>query len=107
VGQSAGGIELRSGTTSLFAIQCEGASSATIGRKIVPLSPDQDGLASVRLFIDGSIIETFVNSKEVMTARCYTPSPHDIEVVWNGAPDTLSSLEVSSITPISKDRLTI
>ncbi len=64
------------------------------------------GLSSVRLFIDGSIIETFVDSKEVMTARCYTPSAGDIQVAWTGAADALSSLEVWSITPISKDRLT-
>ena len=56
------------------------ASSVTIGGKTVPLSPDRDGLSSVRLFIDGSIIETFVDSKEVMTARCYTPSPGGIRL---------------------------
>ena len=106
VGQSPGGLELRSGTTSLFAIHYEGASSVAIGGKTVPLSPDRDGLASVHLFIDGSIIETFVDSKEVMTARCYTPSATDIEVSWIGAEDALSTLEVRSITPISQDRLT-
>jgi beta-fructofuranosidase len=106
VGQSDCGIELRSGTQSLFSVRYEGAHSVTIGGNAVPLSPDRDGLASVHLFIDGSVIETFVNSKEAMTARCYTPSAADIQVVWTGAPDLLSSLEVWSITPISKDRLT-
>jgi beta-fructofuranosidase len=104
VGQSACGLELRSGTTSLFAIQYEGASSATIGGKTVPLSPDREGLSSVRLFIDGSIIETFVDNKEAVTARCYTPG--NLQVARTGAAGTLSSLEVSSITPISTDRLT-
>ena len=104
VGQTACGLELRSGTTSLFAIQYEGASSATIGGKTVPLSPDRDGFSSVRLFIDGSIVETFVDSKEAVTARCYTPGA--IQVARTGAADALSSLEVSSITPISTDRLT-
>jgi hypothetical protein len=90
----------------LFAIHYDGASSATIGGKTVPLSPDRDGLSSVRLFIDGSIIETFVDNKEAVTARCYTPAPGTIQVVRTGTAGTLSSLEVSSITPISKDRLT-
>jgi beta-fructofuranosidase len=106
VGQSACGLELRSGATSLFAIHYDGASSATIGGKTVPLSPDRDGLSSVRLFIDGSIIETFVDNKEAVTARCYTPAPGAIQVVRTGTAGTLSSLDVSSITPISKDRLT-
>jgi beta-fructofuranosidase len=106
VGQSACGLELRSGKTSLFAIQHDGASSATVGGKAVSLSPDRDGLAFVRLFIDGSIIETFVDSKEAVTARCYTPVSADIQVVWTGAEDALSTLEVSGIAPISKDRLT-
>ena len=107
VGRSACGLELRSGTTLLFAIHYEGASSVTIGGKTMPLSPDRDGLASVRLFIDGSIIETFVNSREVMTARCYTAAAVDIQVAWTGTPDALSTLELFSITPISKDRLTV
>jgi len=106
VGQSACGLELRSGGTSLFPIHYDGASSATIGGKTLPLSPDRDGLSSVRLFIDGSIIETFVDNKEAVTARCYTPAPGAIQVVRTGTAGTLSSLEVSSITPISKDRLT-
>jgi beta-fructofuranosidase len=106
VGQSACGLELRSGTTTLFAIRHEGASSVTIGGKRVPLSPDRDGVSSVRLFIDGSIIETFVDSKEAVTTRCYTPAPEAIKVAWTGAAEARSKLEISSITPISKDRLT-
>jgi beta-fructofuranosidase len=106
VGRSACGLELRSGTQSLFTIRYEGASSVTIGGKTVPLSPDRNGFSVIHLFIDGSIIETFADSQEVMTARCYTPSAADIQVEWTGAADALSTLEVSSITPISKDRLT-
>jgi beta-fructofuranosidase len=106
VGQKDCGVELRSGTTPLFAIRYDGAASVTIGGKTVPLSPDRDGLASVRLFIDGSVIETFVDSKDAVTARCYAASAGDIEVVWTGGREALSGLEVWSITPISNDRLT-
>jgi beta-fructofuranosidase len=56
--------------------------------------------------MDGSIIETFVDRKEVMTARCYTPSPAGIQLAWTGAADALKSLTVSGVTPISMDRLT-
>jgi hypothetical protein len=106
VGQGACGLELRSGTTSLIAIQYDGASSLTIGGKTVALLPDRDEFSSVRLFIDGSIIEAFIDSKEAVTARCYTPAPGAIQVAWTGPGETRSSVEVSSITPISKDRLT-
>jgi hypothetical protein len=110
VGQSAGGLELRAGATPLFSIGYDGGggstASATIGDKTVPLSPDRDGVSSVHLFMDGSIIETLIDSKEMMTARCYAPSPGGIQLAWTGAPDVLSSLAVASVTPISNDRLT-
>ena len=66
----------------------------------------RDGVSTVRLWIDGSIIEALVDSKEAMTARCYTPSPAGIQLKWTGAPDALKSLTVSGVTPISSDRLT-
>ena len=56
--------------------------SATVGGKTVALSPDRDGVSTVHLWIDGSIIETLVDSKEAMTARCYTPSPDGIRIKW-------------------------
>ena len=77
-----------------------------MGEHVLPLSPDLDGVSTVHLWLDGSIIETFVDSKEAMTARCYTPSPAGIQLAWAGATDALKSLTVSSVTPISKDRLT-
>jgi beta-fructofuranosidase len=107
-GQSACGLELRAGATPLFAIRYGGGGSASVsvGGNILSLSPDHDGVSTVHLWIDGSIIETFVDHKEVMTARCYTPSPAGIQLAWTGAADALKSLAVSSVTPISKDRLT-
>jgi hypothetical protein len=47
-----------------------------------------------------------MDSQEMMTARCYAPSPGDIQVAWTGSPDALKSLEVAGVTPISNDRLT-
>jgi beta-fructofuranosidase len=109
-GRSACGLELRTGTTSLFAIQYDGGGGTTpsvsMGGKTVPLSPNRDGLSSLHVFVDGSVIETVVDGREVMTARCYGLSPGGIQVAWTGAADVLSSIEVSGITPISKDRLT-
>jgi hypothetical protein len=79
--ESACGLELWVGTAQFFAIHY------------------------VRLWIDGSIIEALVDSKEAMT-RCYTPSPAGIQLKWTGAPEALKSLTVSGVTPVSGDRLT-
>jgi beta-fructofuranosidase len=107
-GGSACGLELRAGATPLFAIRYAGGGqpSASVGGGLLPLSPDHDGISTLHLWFDGSIIETFVDRKEVMTTRCYTPSPAAIQLSWTGAADALKSLMVSNVTPISNDRLT-
>ena len=110
VGANPCGLELRAGATPIFSIRYQdrmgGKPSIEIGGKTVPLSPDPDGVSLIRLLIDGSIIEALVDGREMMTARCYTPSPAGIQLAWTGAPDALKSLAISSITPISADRLT-
>jgi beta-fructofuranosidase len=106
-GESACGLELRDGAMPLFAIHYSGGKpSVSVGEHVLPLSPDLDGVSTVHLWLDGSIIETFVDRKEAMTTRCYTPSPAGIQLAWTGATNALKSLTVSSVTPISKDRLT-
>jgi beta-fructofuranosidase len=104
------GLELQAGATPIFSIRYHGGTggkpSIEIGGKTVPLSPGPDGVSLVRLLIDGSIIEALVDGKEMMTARCYNPSPAGIQLAWTGAPDAFKSVAVSGITPISTDRLT-
>jgi beta-fructofuranosidase len=110
VGANSCGLELRADATPIFSIRyqgrMDGKPSIGIGGKTVPLSPDPDGVSLIRLLIDGSIIEALVDGKEMMTARCYTLSPAGIQLAWTGASDALKSLALSSITPISSDRLT-
>ena len=108
VGESACGLELRAGATQLFAIRYAGGNQPSISvfDKSLPISPDQDGVSTIHLWMDGSIIETFVDRKEAMTARCFTPSPAGIQLAWTRAADALISLTVSGVTPISNDRLT-
>jgi beta-fructofuranosidase len=108
-GENACGLEFRAGTTPLFAVRYAGGAgepSVGVGGKTLLLSPDEDGVSTIHLWMDGSIIETFIDRKEAMTARCFTPSPAGIQLVWTGAADALKSLTVSGITPISNDRLT-
>jgi beta-fructofuranosidase len=107
-GESPCGLELRAGATPLFAIRYAGGNkpSVSVGGNSLPLLPDQDGVSTIHLWMDGSIIETFVDRKEAMTARCFIPSLAGIQLAWAGAADGLKSLTVSGVAPISNDRLT-
>jgi beta-fructofuranosidase len=114
-GQQACGLELRMGagseeTTLLTTsyVSSGGLSSAMmIDDHVLPLHPNAQGLSTIEIWIDGSIIEIFLDSREVFTTRCYSLSrTGDIRPTWNGSPDTLESLTVSTLDPISDDRLT-
>jgi hypothetical protein len=103
-------LELRASgaSTPLFAMQYEGSKIApivTIGDKKLPLHPGSNGVSTIHLWMDGSVIEVFLDSREAMTARNFTPSSGGIEVAWTGAA-TLESISVSEVEPISPDRLT-
>jgi len=78
----------------------------TIGDKVLPLTPDAGGVSTIHLWMDGSVIEVFIDDRQAMTARCYTPSTGNIGVGWTGAATALKSLTVSGVKPISPDRLT-
>jgi beta-fructofuranosidase len=115
VGESCCGVDLRLGTrddtVSLLAIGYDGANDQpviAVGDKVVRLSPDRDGLSTLDIWIDGSVIETFVDKRHAITTRCYSaaPKPAGIRVAWNGAVDSLKSLTVSELKAISNDRLT-
>jgi beta-fructofuranosidase len=105
------GLELRSGADAapLYAIRYDGDKSQpsiSIGDRRLALSPNQDGTSTIHLWIDGSVIEVFVDGKEAMTSRSYTPSTGNIQLGWTGAAEALDSLSVSAVKPISDDRLT-
>ncbi len=105
VGAGACGLEFRTGGAAFFSVKHDGGKdkpSVSIGEKTLLLSPDQDGVSTLHLWMDGSVIEVFADGREAMTARNFTPSPGKIEVGWIGAGD----VEVFEITPISDDRLT-
>jgi beta-fructofuranosidase len=105
------GLDLQLGGVSLFSAaysQANGAPFVAIGDRLLPLSPDRDGLSTLHLWIDGSVIETFLDKRQAITTRSFAQptEPGEIRVVWNGAPNLLKSLEVFGIKPISSDRLT-
>jgi beta-fructofuranosidase len=112
-GDSAAALELRDSgqdaplfTIAIKPVGANGNPSVTIGDQTLPLFPDRDGISTLNLWLDGSVIETFFDNKVAMTARCYTPYSGDLHLAWTGATDALKSLSVSGVTPISNDRLT-
>jgi hypothetical protein len=78
----------------------------SIGDKKLPLRPVSDGTSTIHLWMDGSVIEVFLDSREAMTARNYMRTAGDIEVAWSGSMEALESISVSAVSPISSDRLT-
>lgn len=115
VGESSCGLDLRLGSreesVSLLAIAYDGANDQpvlTVGDKVIPLSPDREGLSTLHIWIDGSVIETFVNKKRAITTRCYPTGtePAGIHLVWTGTVDSLKNLTVSDVKSVSDDRLT-
>ena len=104
-------LELHTGSaeTPLLAIQCNGTSekpALTIGGKTLMLTPDSNGVSTIRLWMDGSVIEIFADSREALTWRDFTPSPGGIQLAWKGPATALASISVSVVKPISADRLT-
>jgi beta-fructofuranosidase len=100
----AGGLEFRAGGASLLSIEAADGS-LKIGDVTLTLAPGADGISTVQIWWDGSVIEIFADDREVLTARSYTGTG-DIEVAWTGAVEGLKSLSVAGVKPISKDRLT-
>ena len=115
VGESSCGLDLQLSSqgdvVSLLTVVYDGVNDQpvlNISGKVVPLRPDIDGLSHVHIWIDGSVIETFIDKSHAITTRCYatTSGTSEINVSWTGAVDSLKSLVISDIKPISDDRLT-
>jgi hypothetical protein len=79
-----------------------------IGDRTLPLNPDEHGQSTLHLWIDGSVIEVFVDSAQVMTVRAYAlgDASQDIHVKWFGAAASLIELMISDIMPTSPNRMT-
>jgi len=104
-------LHTKAGTATIFTVAYSRANDApfvAIGDKLLPLSPDRDGYSTLHMWIDGSIIETFIDKRKAITTRYYD-APDDIGeicVVWNGPCTSLKKMSISDIRFISNDRLT-
>jgi beta-fructofuranosidase len=100
-----------SGTQSLLKIafsNANGKPMAAIGDRLLPLSPVSDHVSTVHIWLDGSVVETFLDKRQAMTTRCYEPADQagEVQVTWSGSPGQLKDYAVFQLRPISSDRLT-
>jgi beta-fructofuranosidase len=110
-GVSACGLELyESGPGSpIVAISYDGSGgqgTVTVAGKVLNLAPNHDGVSIVEIWIDGSVIEIFVDKQEAMTLRNYSEGVGTIRPAWTGDASALHSMSICGITAISDDRLT-
>jgi len=88
--------------------QSNEAPCIAIGDKLIPLSPDESGTSTLHVWIDGSVIEVFIDDRETVTLRDYSSADGGsaLRILWKGAANPLKGLSISDIEPISADRLT-
>ena len=76
--------------------------------KDIPFDPSGSDELTIHCYIDGSVIEAFVNNQAAYTKRFYYSGPvapkTNIQIIGNTT--NLSSLSIWQISPISSDRLT-
>jgi hypothetical protein len=72
----------------------------------VPLVHGED--LEIRVLIDGSVMEIFAGGVGVWTKRFYPAGakPQGVRLTWTGKVESLKSLSVWEMKPISSDRLT-
>ena len=77
------------------------------GRPLLPeLGEDED--LEIHLYVNGSVMELFVNHQAAWVKRFYYAGGHaqDLCLKWVGTTAELVSLSVWELTPISSDQLT-
>jgi beta-fructofuranosidase len=80
----------------------------TIDARPLPILLGENEDLELHLYVDGSVIEVFVNQQGAWTRRFYSPGskPQDMRLQWTGATANIVSLSVWQMSPISADRLT-
>jgi len=84
------------------------AQEMQIDGSAVTLGSTGDGQIQLRFFVDGSVIETIVNSASALTKRFYYPgaTAPPVHVNVTAGFKSLSDLSLWPLSPISRDRLT-
>jgi beta-fructofuranosidase len=79
-----------------------------LDEKTVPLQPGSADELTLHFYIDGSVIEAFVNTQVALTKRFYYPgsSAPQLNIEVSGKTTELSSLSMWQLMPISINRFT-
>jgi beta-fructofuranosidase len=79
-----------------------------VDQQRLPINIASGGELELHFFIDGSVIELFVNNQTTLTKRFYYPgkTAPEIAVSITGQQQAITRLSLWQLTPISKDRLT-
>ena len=77
------------------------------GKDLALALGDRDPV-EIHLYIDGSVIELFVNKQGAHTKRFYYEGSRerDVRLKWVGDPLSIEGLSVWQLSPVSADRLT-
>jgi beta-fructofuranosidase len=102
-------VHLQAETGEKFAsISCaskSGSRELRVNTLAAPLSVSTGSPVRLHLFLDGSVLEVFVNGTTALTARIYQIPSGPLQVRIDGDVE-LNSLDAWQMIPISKDRLT-
>jgi beta-fructofuranosidase len=108
---------LLSGATSTVRLLVEGrpawelaidntAKEVRCGNLTFPLPGFPWPQSTLRLFLDGSVIESFIGGREALTSRVYTLKPNATELEITTTATKPTHMELWPVAPISPDRLT-
>jgi beta-fructofuranosidase len=84
------------------------AKELVVDQQRLPIHLADGELLELRFFVDGSVIELFVNGQVSCTKRFYYPGPAapEIAVSVTGKAADITRLSLWQLAPVSKDRLT-
>jgi beta-fructofuranosidase len=84
------------------------AGQVSIDARPLPVAPGANGNLELHLYIDGSVIEVFVDNQIAFTKRFYPAGngASDLRMKWTGKTTNIARFTVWQLSPISADRLT-
>jgi beta-fructofuranosidase len=96
--------------TSFLSIRYSHANpkEIVVDQQRLPIAFAEGEPLELHFFLDGSVIELFINNQVTHTKRFYYPGPTapEIAISITGNPSDVTRLSLWQLTPISKDRLT-
>ena len=84
-------------------VATQGNYGLRVDQQLVPLQANGADRVELRIFLDGSVAEIFVNGTVAMTKRIYKSTRDPLRITANGQ---FLSIETWQMNPISRDRLT-